>query len=268
MSIFVSLFIFLFLYILEPFDLNQIDTDYKTIRIAGYGMVSFACLLLFYVLPPKILISIFDDTRWTLSKELLWLLSIVITIGLFLSIYESLLCIRPLSFFAVFETVGKALIIGIIPITVVTMLNQNVQLRENLKRAKDAAINLKNIQQNKVQKPGIITVQSDISETLSFNPNDFLLAQAEDNYTTFFLEQEGKIKNVLLRITLKNSEKQLHFSFIQRCHRSYIINLLKIETINGNANGYKIQLTNFEKEIPVSRQNSKSILQAIAKLAE
>ena len=264
----VSLFTFFFLFILKPFDLNLQEHDYITIKIAGYGIIGFIGLLIFYVIPPQILTKIFDDLKWNLAKELIWLLFNVLIIGLLLSIYESVICTRPFSIFALVETIGKALVIGLVPITVITLINQNIQLNENLQKAKSANFNLKNIRKNNLLKPGLITVQSDISETLSFNPDDFLLAQAEDNYTTFFLEQEGKIKSTLLRITLKNTEKQLQLPFIQRCHRSYIVNLLKISTINGNANGYKLQLTNFNKEIPVSRQNSKNILQSIGNLAE
>jgi hypothetical protein len=267
-SFFVSLFIFLFLFTLEPFDLNLLTASYKTFKIAGYGMVSLLGLIIFYVLPPQILVTTFDDTRWNLSKELMWLLLNVLIIGLLLSFYESFICIRPLSFFALFETIGKAMIIGLLPITVVTLLNQNIHLRKNLLKAQSANSNLKNIRKNNLNKHGLTTIQSDISETLSFSADDFILAQAEDNYTTFFIEQDGKIKSILLRITLKNTEMQLQFPFIQRCHRSYLVNLLKIETINGNANGYKLLLTNFSKEIPVSRQNSKSILQTIRNLAE
>jgi hypothetical protein len=267
-SFFVSLFIFLFLFTLEPFDLNLLNASYKTLKIAGYGIVSLLGLIIFYVIPPQILITTFDDTKWNLSKELMWLLLNVLIIGLLLSFYESFICIRPLSFIALFETIGKAMIIGLLPITVVTLLNQNIHLHKNLQKAKSANSNLKNIRKNNLNKHGLITIQSDISETLSFSADDFILSQEEDNYTTFFLEQDGKIKSTLLRITLKNTEMQLQFPFIQRCHRSYLVNLLKIETINGNANGYKLLLANFSKEIPVSRQNSKSILQAIGNLAE
>lgn len=267
-SFFVSLFIFLFLFTLEPFDLNLFNANYKTLKIAGYGIVSLLGLIIFYVLPPQILVTTFDDTRWNLSKELMWLLFNVLIIGLLSSLYEAAICARPPSFNALIETTGKSLIIGILPITVITLLNQNIHLHKNLQKAKSANFNLKNISQNKLNKHGLTTIQSDISETLSFSADDFILAQAEDNYTTFFLEQDGKIKSILLRITLKNTELQLQFPFIQRCHRSYLVNLLKIDSITGNANGYKLLLTNFSKEIPVSRQNSKSILQTIRNFAE
>ena len=38
-----------------------------------------------------------------------------------------------------------------------------------------------------------------------------------------------------------------------RCHRAYIINLDKVEHVEGNAQGYKVRLINTEESIPVSR---------------
>ena len=54
--------------------------------------------------------------------------------------------------------------------------------------------------------------------------------------------------------TIKQIEEQLkNYGFFVRCHRAYIINMNHIDSIEGNAKGYKLQLLNVSKEIPVSR---------------
>jgi len=262
-ALFVGLFVFIFLITLEPFDLNLLKTDYKILKIAGYGFIGFIGLTVFYTLLPQLFLNIFDDSNWKLYKELIWLLINILIIGCFISIYESIVCICPFSILAFSETIAKTLIIGLLPVSVITLTNQNYNLRKNLKKVQSVSNSLKNIKDIDIKKPDSITIQSDISETLSFNPDNFILANAEDNYTTFSLNDKGQIKKVLLRVTLKNVEKQMDFPFVTRCHRSYLVNLLKIESINGNASGYRLEFTNINKEVPVSRQNSKIILQSI-----
>jgi DNA-binding LytR/AlgR family response regulator len=43
------------------------------------------------------------------------------------------------------------------------------------------------------------------------------------------------------------------YSSFFRCHRAFIVNLDKIEQVEGNAQGYKIKLQGAENLIPVSR---------------
>ncbi|MCH8125717.1 LytTR family transcriptional regulator [candidate division KSB1 bacterium] len=50
------------------------------------------------------------------------------------------------------------------------------------------------------------------------------------------------VKETLLRSSLKRLEQQIPFSFIVCCHRSFIINLRKVNSITGNANGYRLLL--------------------------
>ena len=42
-----------------------------------------------------------------------------------------------------------------------------------------------------------------------------------------------------------------------RCHRAYIINLDKVEQVEGNAQGYKLKVRGTEERVPVSRSLNK-----------
>lgn len=42
-----------------------------------------------------------------------------------------------------------------------------------------------------------------------------------------------------------------------RCHRTYIINLIKIEVVEGNAQRFKIKITGSEDRLPVARNLNK-----------
>jgi len=46
---------------------------------------------------------------------------------------------------------------------------------------------------------------------------------------------------------------------IFRCHKSYIVNKVKIDSITGNAAGYKLKLKDYSEYIPISRKWNKKI---------
>jgi hypothetical protein len=76
----------------------------------------------------------------------------------------------------------------------------------------------------------------------------------------------GVRRGSLIRSSLKRLENQLqekltvgagHAGDFQppllRCHRSYIVNLSRVRTCQGNRHGLKLALVGAEKSIPVSR---------------
>ena len=50
---------------------------------------------------------------------------------------------------------------------------------------------------------------------------------------------------------------------IIRCHKSYIVNLCNVEKLLGNAQGYKLVMSNMDKQIPVSRNFPKEMIQKL-----
>ena len=55
---------------------------------------------------------------------------------------------------------------------------------------------------------------------------------------------EGTLKRIPYRVTLSSFEAQLaKSSSLTRCHRSYLVNLKKVENISGNTQGLKVKAT-------------------------
>ena len=59
--------------------------------------------------------------------------------------------------------------------------------------------------------------------------------ESSDNYSTIFYEKAGKLQKELLRSSLTRLESQISSESIVRCHRSFIVNLDKVEKVTGNA---------------------------------
>jgi DNA-binding LytR/AlgR family response regulator len=87
----------------------------------------------------------------------------------------------------------------------------------------------------------------------SVKSKDILYVESTDNYVTIMTNEKGKIKKNMLRKTMKRLEKELEGTFIQRCHRSYMVNFENIKQVKLISTNIYIYL-DFPEEIriPVS----------------
>lgn len=91
-------------------------------------------------------------------------------------------------------------------------------------------------------------------ESLDFNTGELIYAMAEGNYVTFHLYRENGIKKISIRNSISDIEQQLKkYPMYYRCHRGFIVNLLKVKAKRGNASGYMLKLHQTDDNIPVSR---------------
>ncbi len=114
---------------------------------------------------------------------------------------------------------------------------------------------------NKVKKPSsVITIASLTNESLTIDPQDISYIEANDNYATIYWYDSGVLTKKMLRVTLKNIEKQLlASSYIVRCHKSYMINLNEEMQIVGNTRESYFESSYLSIRIPISRSKRKSI---------
>ena len=86
---------------------------------------------------------------------------------------------------------------------------------------------------------------------LGIDSQAILYAKADGNYIELFLNNGDKI---LKRLTMKSLENILEpYPNYIKTHRSYIVNVNQIDSVTGNAQGYKLQLKNSSNIVPVSR---------------
>lgn len=92
------------------------------------------------------------------------------------------------------------------------------------------------------------------AEVFHCDPQDILYIKANDNYCTIFCYNNGILKNTLLRISLKSIEQQLQdYYYINRCHKSFIINTLHQVCLKGNKREAWLESKALPIRIPVSR---------------
>ena len=117
--------------------------------------------------------------------------------------------------------------------------------------------------EKKTEFPSIELTGDYQGEKIVLHPDDLYFITAANNYIkVYFIKDAGKNGNgtqgkpsySIIRMTMKKAEEALEiWPCFFRCHRAYIINLDKVEHVEGNAQGYKVRLINTEESIPVSR---------------
>jgi hypothetical protein len=89
---------------------------------------------------------------------------------------------------------------------------------------------------------------------ISIKTEDLLYLESSDNYISVKHLQNKQLKSVLIRTTLKNIEKQFENSILLRCHRSFMVNIKKVNMVKKDGNNMKLLMDSpYNKIIPVSR---------------
>jgi DNA-binding LytR/AlgR family response regulator len=84
--------------------------------------------------------------------------------------------------------------------------------------------------------------------------DQILYLESADNYVIVFYFSGNKLLKQILRSSMKNIEA-LFINFpLKRCHRSFMVNLQKIEFVEHGKTNCFIKLSGVEKLIPVSRK--------------
>lgn len=94
------------------------------------------------------------------------------------------------------------------------------------------------------------------NKLVKLNPEDVLYAEAQSNYTVIVTDKEKYTVSTTLGII---EDRLIQFGFL-RIHRSYIINLSKIETIEDDT------VSIGRQAIPLSRNNKQELMNKITQL--
>lgn len=252
-AILFGLFIFLFLLIFQPFGIQEYQHENKIWHILGYGGITTASIVISNILGTLLLPKWFNEKNWTVGKNILYLIWIFLIIGLFNFSYSVKLGFLPFNIRGLILYEGITLLVGILPVVISTLLIYQNRLKNALKEAQELN---QNISTNVSSTDEIIDIPSkNKSENVKIQLNNLLYIKAVENYIELYIEENNEIHRYIIRNTLKDIENTFGlYTQIRRCHRSYLVNLEKISSFSGNAQGLQLQLDSAKRiEIPVSR---------------
>lgn len=259
----LSVFVYLFLTVFEPFGISEIDL-YKPLILVGYGFITLMVSVLLFFLAPIVLPKYFDKEKWTVKKTIFFvfweLLLIAILNWLYTISFEGEIIDREFSFF---QFIFYTLAVGALAVSFLIMISEHILNYRNQTKAQQWTTDLSNQLLTKKQQKGYLSIGKENSR-LQLSLQDLLCIHSDGNYTEVFVLDQGKVVKTLLRCPLSLISQQLKKNpYIQQCHRSYIVNFAHVNRVSGNARDYNLHLDSLDFHIPVSRQFPKEILKSI-----
>lgn len=251
----ISVFIGLFCYVFSPFGIEDSLVQNHLLMSAGFGLVTLITSMFNMVFLPRLLPGILSDRRWTVYKELLWVIWMLLAIAFMNWIYANIFYEQPefdLLSFAVIA--AYTIVVGLMPAMGVILFKQSRSLKKQIHEVS---------QQIQTTREGVVHFVSESArERLSVPRNQVLLITAAGNYSEIFYHEGEQILKGLIRNKISNLEVELReFPEIIRCHRKHIINVDKIMKIDGNSQGSKLRLFHLKESIPVSRSYTQAVNQ-------
>ncbi|GAB3951945.1 LytTR family DNA-binding domain-containing protein [Spirosoma harenae] len=267
-ALLIGIFVALFLLTFQPFSLNLWDTPYKTLKIAGFGLVTFLITATNFIIWQQVFPRFFTESRWTVGREILFMLWHILIIAIANRFYlEWLLGISDTHIMGWGHMILGTFLVGLFPVVALVMLNYIRQLKKYSRAAADLPVPIHETpglpEQNTLiaQVDETITLVADNDkDTITLLTEELLFIESSDNYCTIVHRKNGRLTKPLLRSSLGRLEKQISRPYIVRCHRSYVVNLNQIERVTGNAQGYKLHLSDGQFQIPVARQYNETLV--------
>jgi hypothetical protein len=281
--------VFLFILLLRPFGSSHSFTQVLLNSVIA-GLLTFTAIVFdFFVLFP-LFPQFFKEEKWNIGKEIIFTLIIITTIATFNVVAGVFLWGGNFSFANWLSMVFYTAVIGIAPATVSILINQARLLKkyktevavinESLPshtlpiKEDEAYLVEKEIQVDDVKEieekpsPTYITLQAENEkDNITLLHTAFITATSADNYVKVFYQENEKLKTAIIRTTLKRVEENTaSFPQFFRCHRTAIVNMGLVQSVNGTAQGYRLQLPLLQEEIPVSRNLNQVVKEKLAAL--
>ncbi|REC78123.1 hypothetical protein DRF60_10715 [Chryseobacterium elymi] len=259
-SITAGLLIYIFLIVFQPFGTESFRHQYKYLLLFPYsvifGSVFFAAEL-----------SIIRFRDWNICSELLKVAGILFSASILSYFYNTLFISHvTLSFSNYLYMFLYCLALGI-PISTIYILSRYIYLKRTHEKTAEE------VSQQLADHHSLIVAT--LSKTLDISANNtdlqipeenFICAQSMENYCSIYFSENGQVRKLVVRISLSNLLNQVQTDSIKKCHRSYIVNLSQVKSLKGNAQGYRLFLSDIDFAIPVSRSFISLIIPKIRSL--
>lgn len=228
--------------VLQPFDTSQFDAEYKKLLLSGYGIFTG---IVFVIHSRFEKIWYFRLNRvWSVNHEIISVLLFCFFIGTVLYMYNRTIVNNFKDYtLATYWRFLSITVLCMIPVFVPPMVYLRQKLGERIIPP---------------AKNSMVLIGENKNEVLRMKKDELLFIKAVENYVEIcFMDKSKKVISVTFRQTLSNVFEQL--PFLEKCHRSYLVNTSTIKEIIGNSQGAKIAFVVGEKEIPLSKTYYKEI---------
>ena len=263
--IFVLTFSILFMAIYSPFSMTawfSIDDKGQLGMTTAFYVVAVSIMLISKVVMSQVL----SKVNFTLYKYILWVIAEIIIISLFYTYFTFVFVpsVDESVGYLLTKAFGCILLIIAIPYTILTLYAAYKSKTEELDMLQ---YKLSLSSEPSVMYPSLVNLYDyNGALKLTINSETLYYMESQDNYVKIYYENQGKLLSYMLRSRTKTIEENLAETSMVRCHRSYMVNVMKINHIKKGGKARYIVLSNNEiKPIPVSKSYFKNLVEKIDK---
>ena len=256
----ISIFLIVFFFIFKPFGIDAVDIEGRIKMVLSYGFVNFAAIITVLSIAKYAFPRLYKEETWTIAHEVISILLIFIIIAFGCMMVNRFYFGSSANSPTFLLLLTYVITFGILPVGFSIVLKYNSQLKKNLAEANaiNQVINtipaLDIVDKKEEKEPIILLHSHNKNEEISISPSDFYFAESSANYVTIHYKKEGELKKDMLRCTMKTLMADLaKQEQIIRCHRSFIVNLDMLQSIEGDSRGYEITLKDQIGKVFVSR---------------
>lgn len=249
----------------QPFDLSEIPDGLAVPVSLGFGVVTAIMVLLIGFVVPKLIPQWFNEDRWTVWRNVLHTITVVMFIGLGNLLYLQMLGYR---FGGFWRSLGYmelyTFAIAVFPIALLTLVEQNRELKKHAKRAATAN-EVSRESSNSESGAELLVFQNEQGRPeLQIRAHEWKYIRADKNYLDVYFDGAGgKAQKHVLRNRLSKVCNEVNHPDVFHCHRSYAVNIRRVQRIEGNARGYVLHLDVDTPPIPVSRSKTETLFERL-----
>ncbi len=242
------IFSIFFLNVFVPFNINRWSRDSgfdQFIRLSGFGIIGGVVLSISQLFIRK-LFGVDHFRIWTFT---LWFCGELFSMAFLFIVYQSnhgidfIQLIKEMP-----DSIRYTLLSILIPYSLALLF-----ITLNIQKSKFETLKVNTV--IPVFEPKLFDFPDEKGVIrFSIAPDQILYFESADNYLIIFYLNNGKLSKQILRNTLKNIELLVAGSFMKKCHRSFMINLQKIEFVDYDKACCRIKLIGVIEPIPVSRK--------------
>ena len=252
----LSVFMILFVEIFRPLGMDKMEQWNAWVPF-GFGMTILVVESFNLFVLPATFPFIFKEDRWTVGKEILWVVWMIHTIALGSCVLLVLFYDATFNWNLVVFVTTTTWLLAIIPGVIITLIRERLISARNASHARQVNLTLS----SKLPKnQDIITfIAENGKDQLVLALDSVLFIESSGNYVEIYYRDEQIVRKLLrnrLSVILQLLEPFPHFI---RCHRTLIVNLEQVERLSGNAQGYKMHLEGLDRLLPVARSRSKLV---------
>ena len=246
--VFTVVFSIFFLNVFVPFNINRWSEDSGIglfIRLSGFGLIAGVVLSVSQLFIRKFS-GVSHFRIWTFA---LWFCGELLVMAFLFVLYQSYPKIDFLQLLSeIPDSIRYTLLSIMIPYSLALLFISLIIQKSKLAALKETVL-----------KPVFETALYDFPDEkgivrFSIVSDQLLYFESADNYLMVYFLNNGKPTKQILRNSLKNIEVMFPGSSMKRCHRSFMINLQKIEFVDYEKAACRIKLTGVGELIPVSRK--------------